>query len=270
MRRVPAAWEAAIEGWVEYARSGGAPESTITTRRQHLQRAGRVMGGDPWRVSGEQLRGYFAAQAWATETRRAHRSTHRVFYRWAVEAGYVVESPALALPAVKPAPPRPRPVPDDVYRVALAAGSTRERLMLRLSAEAGLRRGEVAQVHTRDLVEDLDGWSLVVHGKGGRERVVPLPAALAVELRRLPAGWVFPGDCGGHLSPRWVGTVVARLLPEGWTMHTLRHRFATRAHGVDGDLCVVQELLGHANINTTRAYVAVDRSKLRRTVEAAA
>lgn len=142
--------------------------------------------------------------------------------------------------------------------------------MLRLSAEAGLRRGEVAQVHTRDLVEDLDGWSLRVHGKGGRERVVPLPAALAVELRRLPAGWAFPGDCGGHLSPRWVGTVVARLLPAGYTMHTLRHRFATRAHDVDGDLCVVQELLGHANINTTRAYVAVDRRKLRRTVESAA
>lgn len=142
--------------------------------------------------------------------------------------------------------------------------------MVRLSAEAGLRRAEVAQAHTRDLVEDLEGWSLLVHGKGGRERLVPLPHALAVELRRLDAGYMFPGSDNGHLSPRWVGKVVGRLLPDGFTMHCNRHRFATRTHDATLDMPLVQELLGHANINTTRAYVAVDRSKLRRAVEAAA
>ena len=221
-------------------------------------------------MTGDQLVDWFQAQAWAVETRRGRRTTFRVFYAWAVEAGYVAVSPAAALPKVRPARPRPHPASDEAYRIALAAAGARERLMLRLSAELGLRRAEVAQVHSRDLVRDLDGWSLLVHGKGGRDRMLPMPARLARDLRALPAGWVFPGDDGGHLSPRWVGTLVARLLPDGVTMHALRHRFATRTYEVERDMFVVQDLLGHASPVTTRAYVLVEHARMRATVEAAA
>ena len=151
----------------------------------------------------------------------------------------------------------------------MAAG-TRERLMLRLAAECGLRRAEVAQVHSRDVVEDLGGWSLVVHGKGSRERVVPLPVSVGVELRALGRGYAFPGDDHGHLSPRWVGTLISRLLPEGYTMHSLRHRFATRAYAVDRDVFTVQELLGHASPATTRVYVQLPNDSKRRLVDAIA
>jgi integrase/recombinase XerC len=267
-----AAWEAAIRGWLDHAQGlDPAPAATtLRTRREHLQRAGRCLGGDPWRITGPQLVSWFEAQPWATETRRGHRATHRAFWGWAVEAGHVEVSPARGLPRIQPSPPRPKPTPDRAYSIALAAASPLHRLMVRLSAEVGMRRAEVAQAHTRDLVEDLEGWSLLVHGKGGRTRLVPLPRALAVELRRQPEGYLFPGSDNGHLSPRWVGKVVGRLLPDGYTMHCNRHRFATRTHQAENDLVVVQELLGHANINTTRAYVAVDRSKLRRAVETAA
>ncbi|WP_311210918.1 MULTISPECIES: site-specific integrase [unclassified Aeromicrobium] len=159
---------------------------------------------------------------------------------------------------------------DEAYRYALARADERERLMLRLAAECGLRRAEVAQVHTRDLVQDLDGWSLRVLGKGQRERVVPLPRGLAAELRSRPKGYIFPGDDHGHLSPRWVGTLVGNVLPDGWTMHKLRHRAATRWYAVDRDTFTVQDLLGHASPATTRAYVAIPNDSLRRTVEAAA
>jgi integrase len=43
-------------------------------------------------------------------------------------------------------------------------------------------------------------------------------------------GWLFPGDDDGHLSPRWVGKIMTRVLPDDWTAHTLRHRSATRAY----------------------------------------
>lgn len=266
-------WQAAIAAWVAYAQCQGSASTTLRTRREHLERLARSLGGDPWAVEADQLLAWFNGQRWATETRRGHRSTYREFWGWACEVGHVTSSAAVALPAIRPAPARPRPTPDAAYRLALATATERDRLMLRLSAEAGLRRAEVAQVHTDDLLEDLLGWSLLVHGKGGRDRVVPLPASLAAELRRSlsdHARYLFPGRDNGHLSPRWVGKVVGRLLPDGVTMHSNRHRFATRAYGVDRDLAVVQELLGHANINTTRAYVAVEKAELRRTVEAAA
>lgn len=97
--------------------------------------------------------------------------------------------------------------------------------------------------------------------------MLPLPHDLAAELRGLPAGYAFPGN--DHLSPRWVGKLVADAMPDAWTMHSLRHRFATRAYAVDRDVFAVQELLGHASPTTTRAYVLVDRKRLRATVDRA-
>lgn len=270
MTMISAAWVVAIEEWTRYARTMGWASTTVGTRVDHLRVLARRVGCDPWALDAAQLVAWFERQRWSTETRRGHRQTLRCFYGWAADTGRVPVSPAAALPRVRPAPPRPRPTPDSVYVRAIASASPRERLMVRLGAELGLRRAEVAQVHTSDLVEDLDGWSLVVHGKGGRQRVLPMPALLAADLRSLPAGFAFPGDVNGHLSPRWVGTLVSRLMPEPWTMHTLRHRFADRTHQVEHDLVVVQELLGHASIVTTRAYVPVRRDRLRATVEIAA
>lgn len=265
-----AAWVAEIALWTEFAYTQGWASTTIRTRLDHLRRDGSRLGPDPWSVTPAQLVEWFIAQAWAQETRRGHRSTLRSFYGWAAQLGKVAVSPALALPRVRPAQPRPNPCPDEAYVTALARATVRTRLMIRLGSEVGLRRCEVARVHSRHLVEDLDGWSLEVQGKGGKLRVVPLTEMMAAELLSLPAGWAFPGDDNGHLSPRWVGTLVARALPGRWTLHSLRHRFAHRAHQVERDLVIVQELLGHASINTTRIYVPVLNDRLRPTVQAAA
>jgi len=148
-------------------------------------------------------------------------------------------------------------------------------MMVRLAAELGLRRAEVAQVHSRDVVEDLVGWSLLVHGKGGRERLVPMPDGLASAVRTYTSeqggGWLFPGADEGHLSPRWVGRLVGRAMPEGWTMHKLRHRAAVRVHEASGrDLTVTQDFLGHASPVTTRVYLPRDDGRLRAAVSAAA
>lgn len=109
-----------------------------------------------------------------------------------------------------------------------------------------------------------------MHGKGGRQRVVPLTNELAAAVRARGRGYLFPGRDNGHLSPRWVGKIVTLLLPGESTMHQLRHRFATRAYSVDRDVFTVQELLGHASPATTRRYVMVPRSALRDTVRAVA
>jgi len=194
-------------------------------------------------------------------------SSLRSFYGWGRVMGHIDVDPSTDLPKVQPGTPRPRPAPELVYREALLRADDRERLILRLAAEVGLRRAEIAQVHSDDLERDLLGWSLVVHGKGQRERVVPIPTALAVQLRERGYGWAFPGSDHGHLSPRWVGKLSTRLLEGKWTLHTLRHRFATQAYNIDRDLFVVQTILGHASPATTRRYVRVDDDRLRATVE---
>lgn len=172
---------------------------------------------------------------------------------------------------MRPVEPTPRPIPEDRLRDGLRAAEGRTWLILRLAAEAGLRRGEIAQVHASDLSLDVLGWSLLVHGKGERERVVPLSKDLASAVRlRCAGGWMLPGAIGGHLSARRVGELAGEVLPAPWTLHTLRHRFATRAHDASGDLVAVSRLLGHASVATTQRYVATDAARLRAVAAAAA
>lgn len=275
------AWHRAINDFVTYLRAAGRPATTVRLRRQHLTQLQRAVAPTgPWDVGHDQILTWFGDQTWARDTRHSVRSSIRSFYAWAEEAGHVEVSPGWRLPSIPRRPPRPKPTPDTIYTETLGRVAPRERLAIRLCAEAGLRRGEVVVVHRRDLEhtllgvvagELLYGWTLTVHGKGERERLVPLNDDLALELlERCGDGFAFPGQIDGHMSPLWMGQMISAAFPAGWTMHSLRHRFATRAYAVDRDLLTVQELLGHASPETTRRYVQNDSARLRRTVAAIA
>lgn len=234
---------------------------------------GRVEGVGPLEVTTAHLLAFMGSNpGWGRSTRAMVRSAVRAAYRWAVVAGHVAVNPGDALPPARRKPPTPHPAPEHAYASALRAAGPAERLMLRLAAEAGLRRAEVAQVlPQRDLIDDEHGWSLVAHGKGSRDRIVPLAAELARELRLAGPGWLFPSSRGGHLSAHTVGGRISRLLPDGVTMHALRHRFASVAYKRSGgDMFAVQQLLGHASAATTQIYVLVDEETRRRVVDAVA
>jgi integrase len=266
-------WGAAITLWLVALRAAGRPETTLGLRGYQLRRlSAALLPLGPFRVSSDDLIEWVSGQDWSNETRRSWRSAIRGFYRWAHGVGYVDADPALALPSIKPKPPQPRPAPESVYRQALAQSDDRVRLMVRLAAELGMRRGEVARVHARDVEENLDGWSLVVHGKGDRTRRLPIPTELADAITDRAAGeYLFPGRAGGgHLSAPYVGKLVSRVMPEAWSMHRLRARFATLAYSVDRDLFTVQQLLGHASPVTTRLYVEIPDESMRNTVQAVA
>jgi hypothetical protein len=99
---------------------------------------------------------------------------------------------------------------------------------------------------------------------------VPIGDDLAAAIAADNAdGYLFPGDEDGHLSPRWVGKLMAGALPDHWTAHTLRHRFATRAYRGSRNLRAVQTLLGHSSVATTERYTAVDDDEIRAAMMAA-
>lgn len=150
------------------------------------------------------------------------------------------------------------------------ASGPRERLMIALAAEAGCRRAEVAAARREDVEVGVRGAYLRIVGKGSRARMVPISDSLAQMILDRPAGWLFPSPNGGHLSAAYVGQLMSRALPDEWTAHTLRHRFASAAYAVDADLRAVQEMLGHASVETTQVYTAVPDGAKRRAVEGAA
>jgi integrase len=276
---VSPAWSEWIDEYATALRAAGRAASTISSRRQVLAQLSREVTGGPGDLTTAQLLEWMGLEVWdedlsrlrprwSVERRRAVRAALAGFYRWAHGSGRLDVDPALTLPAVRPSDGVPRPAQLQVYLDALSRASEREQLMLVLACELGMRRAEVAQVHSRDVVDDLAGSSLIVHGKGGRQRSVPLDAALARRIRNLDTGYVFPGRADGHLSARWVGKVVSRLLGGSTTMHQLRHLFATVMLRRGANLVHVQRTMGHRSLATTQRYLYVEDDELRRAVAA--
>lgn len=153
---------------------------------------------------------------------------------------------------------------------------TRDAAVLALLYGSGLRISEALGLMRRDMPEPGRGDQILVHGKGGKTRMVPVLRAVlemidayarACPYDLEPTAPLFRGAKGGPLSPRIVQLAVERMrgalgLPDSATPHALRHSFATHLLGRGGDLRSIQELLGHASLSTTQIYAAVDSAAL--------
>jgi integrase/recombinase XerD len=155
----------------------------------------------------------------------------------------------------------------------------RDRAILETLYAAGCRASEVVGLTTADL--HLDPGFCKCHGKGGKQRIVPLgrPAvnALRAYLEGLrpqliaptpDAQHVFVSRGGKPLAREMLWVVVKKYVRRAGlhakvSPHTLRHSFATHLLAGGADLRTVQELLGHASIQTTQRYTHVDRDRLR-------
>jgi integrase len=266
-------WETAVVNWLEWQRMSGLSPATLRLRRDHVRSIARRSGTASIReLTRAHLQIIVIQQQWSVEHRKAIRSSLNSFFEWAIANGLADDNVSQCLPKVRQPMPKPRPAPDRVWDELLAAAPPRERVMALLAGEAGLRRGEIAVVHCDDLVEEMDGWSLIVHGKGGKQRVVPLTPSLAAEIRTFcgsRGGYLFPGQIAGHISVQYVGVLLSRLMPPGWSAHTLRHRFASRGYAGTGNLRAVQEALGHSSVATTQRYTAVSSRDVRGVSDAA-
>lgn len=258
-------WAMALEGWVAALRAGNAAESTIVLYRNRVQNVA-FKHPDPWSITTRELEAFSGDQTRAPATRKTYRSALGSFYSWAVRHEITDDNPAARLPPVKMPKGRPRPISDAALDAALGRAEYRERIMLLFGALAGLRCCEIARVHR----EDLDGDMLLVHGKGSKQRWVPIEDFRLIKALRMAEGWVFPNGLGSHLSPQHVSKVLGRVIERPWTAHSLRHRFATRVYQATGDLYVVAELLGHESIETTKIYAQMPHDRLREAARAAA
>lgn len=150
----------------------------------------------------------------------------------------------------------------------------RDRAILETLYASGIRVSELTGLE----VADVDGRDrIVVRGKGGRDRVVPLGAQARrsiarylksgrpalVQNRMTTALWI--GGRGTDMEPRSIRRVVRTRA--GTFPHALRHSFATHLLEGGADLTSVQQLLGHVELGTTQIYTAVTRNHLRDTYE---
>lgn len=216
-----------------------------------------------------------------------HYRNLRTFFAWAVEAGLLPNDPTRSIP--KPRIPMPLPdVPVEAeLRAVLAACSetfegTRNRAVILVLADAGLRAGELTRLRVRDWEE----LSLTVRaGKGGRDRVVFVSPTTAEAMRRHLAMRPGVGDAdplftdmdGQSLTPRNLVQVLHRLsakagLPPARRLHphALRHFAATSwlRHGMGLDHA--RRLLGHTSLHMTLRYSSLVAADLQQAHKEAA
>lgn len=266
-------WSSHCSDWLNWLHAGAVSQQTVSLRRYQMGRfATDHAHRSPWQLEPADLAKWLASHEWSPETLRSYRAAIRSFYGWAHASGLTSSDPSRLLRRVTTPPPKPRPAPESVVTGALHCADARAWLMLMLGSRHGLRRGEIAKVHTDDVRDSPDGvgYDLLVHGKGNKLRTVPLLDEVALVIRKCSNGWVFPNGKGTHLTAAHVGVLLRRLLASGVTPHQLRHRFASKAYQATHDIRAVQELLGHASVATTQRYVAVADDALRRAVHSAA
>lgn len=239
---------------------------------------------DVGRVTADEIRRYlrpYSAAPEATTSRKLY--SVRSFFRFLRSRGLVGSDPTLDVDA----PIRRRRLPKaltltQTEELLEAGARLRDRAIVELLYGAGLRVQELCNLDIRNL--DFETRTCRVLGKGGKERVSVFGRAAADALveyltKERPALLgkkaclaVFLNKHGDRLTVRSVYRIVSALgQAQGLSVgpHTLRHSFAT--HLLDGgaDLRSVQELLGHARIQTTQIYTHLSTERLRIAYEAA-
>ena len=238
----------------------------------------------------------------------------RAFFRFLLREGVLAADPSAGIPAPRTPHRLPRPLAVDDCHVLMTASTgsappaasgspsqsasgasapraasgasegrsaeLRDAALAELLYGAGLRVGELVALDVRDV--DLTRGEVRVLGKGGKERVVPLPGA----AREALAAWLAPrrrpgvlgeplfvalrarkGEAPRRLDARDVrrrlaGRALAAGLSDRVHPHRLRHSYATHLLDMGADLRAIQELLGHASLSTTQKYTAVSAERL--------
>jgi integrase/recombinase XerD len=283
----------------EAAEAGAARNTLLAYRRDLLDFAGWLAGRGQDVASADQAAvedylAHCAAAGLGPATRARRLSAIRGLYRFAVEEGWRATDPALRLSG----PARPRRLPgtlteaevDRLLEAAAASGRNpderaRNHCLLQVLYATGLRVSELVGLPVA--AARGDPRVLMVRGKGGRERMVPLTqaarAALAEWLARRDAAeaaarragrgtsrFLFPSPAAaGHLTRQAFHALLkdlaraAGLDPARVSPHVLRHAFATHLLARGADLRSIQLLLGHADIATTEIYTHVLDERLK-------
>jgi integrase/recombinase XerD len=238
----------------------------LNNERQLLAKFQQYLNGE--RPSAELAKvflSYYAGRKPATLARYA--ATIKSFMKW---YGEPIDNFRVRVP--KTLPPYTEDSDVDKLRQAISDKKThrgkiiRDRLLVDLGLDTGMRRGELADLEPRDIHADF----LVAHGKGKKDRVIPLLPAMAARLHDFTKD-MKPDEKVFKLKPASIGNKIRSFANKAglknFHTHTMRHKFATDLLERGGDIRAVQELLGHADLSNTQIYLSITDKRIRETVD---
>jgi integrase/recombinase XerD len=279
----------------------GAAKNTIEAYRRDLAHFVNFIGQPPGssttldKVTSHQINDYLihlSQEGRKAATQSRHLSALRQFYQFLVSENWSTNNPTTTIDTPKNQRALPKILTEDeVAHLLDIASKQTEPEGIRLYAlletlyASGLRVSELISLPFSSIHSNKP--YLLIKGKGGKERLVPLsqPALealqqyMAIRLKFLtkagPKGerWLFPSSSKeGHLTRQRFGqllkelAIAANLSPDKLSPHVIRHAFATHLLRHGADLLAIQKLLGHADLSTTQIYTHVMTDHLQKLV----
>lgn len=273
------------------AAEAGASRNTLLAYRADLTAASVILKGRLASIMAEELACLSIAWSGLANSSLARKSASlRRFYGFLLDEGFRADDPSAAL--ARPTAQRTLPrvlsrddverlfaeIDDRLRRAGESGKALRLSALLELLYGSGLRATELVSLDVRAIVGDRA--FVILRGKGGRERLIPvsdrarMAVARWVEVRPTGSAWLFPSG-KTHLSRVRLFQLIRELAsdagipPERVSPHVLRHAFATHLLEGGADLRALQTMLGHADIATTEIYTHVDSKRLVELVERA-
>ncbi|PYX26903.1 MAG: recombinase XerC [Acidobacteria bacterium] len=273
--------ELATDSFLRHLRERNASAHTIKAYAGDLDAFAQYAGAGGWNeIDHIAIRGFLSRlydQGLGKASVARALAALRSLYRWLAQEGVVEQNPAKLVSTPKLPKKLPRvPTIEEMNSVLdgkmpeVASFPERDRLMLELLYDCGIRNSELVGINVDDI--RLSSEAILIRGKGKKERYVPFGSAardalvtylpwrqqLLATLKRTSAALLI-NQRGGRLTTRSVGRIVKRIavakgLSPDVHPHTLRHAFGTHMLEEGADLRAIQELLGHERLATTQRY----------------
>lgn len=259
----------------------GRSAKTLESYGADLRAADAALPGGLMSATATDVQAYLSSLPERASSIARHASALRGFYKFLMLEKIISENPAANLEL----PKRTRPLPkflsvDEIELLISSAGdiknATRLRAMIELLYASGLRVSELCELPMTGILGD----KLLIHGKGAKERIVPMHTGAVAALNKWLAvrdddtsKYVFPGiGKSGHMTRDGFFkilkkcAVLAGIDPHRVSPHVLRHSFASHLLAGGANLRAIQTMLGHEDISTTQIYTHVMPEQLRETV----
>lgn len=261
----------------------GRSAKTLDSYGADLRAADAALSGGLMSATADDVQKYLASLPDKASSIARHASALRGFYKFLMLEKIITENPTANLEL----PKRSRALPkfltvDEIELLISSAGdiknSVRLRAMIELVYASGLRVSELCELPVTAILGD----KLLIHGKGAKERIVPMHAGAVAALNKWLAmrddeksKYVFPsGGASGHITRDGFFKILKKCAvlsgidPHRVSPHVLRHSFASHLLAGGANLRAIQTMLGHEDISTTQIYTHVMPEQLRETVVA--
>jgi integrase len=205
-----------------------------------------------------------SASTRATYSRRLRSSVSLLH-----DLGLVSSTTHQKIPQLRQPKTEPRPLSDEQLQKLFKEAEEPWKTMFRIAFLTGARAGELWRMCGSDLTEGRNGPEILMHGKGGKEVVIPChPTAARLIEGFGTLGLLWPDfttpDFLAQQGSRYLRSIIGG---EGHSMHSLRHTMATRLLEATGDITIVQKLMRHESVTSTMIYAEVASSKRRDAIE---